>query len=260
MEHRIGSREKWLVARKQLLIKEKELTHLRDRLSAERRELPWVKIEKDYTFDTPEGKVSLADLFDGRSQLYIKHFMLGPGQNTQCIGCSFEIDHAEGILVHLENHDVSYVAVARAPLAEIEKIRNRMGWHVRWVSSFGSDFNYDFNVSFRPEEIARGRVYYNYEMRPISIEDLSGNSVFYKNEQGEIFHTYSTFGRGGEATLGAYAILDYMPKGRNENGPYHSMGDWVRPHNRYGEEGFVEANGRYHAGADGPVGCCGGKK
>ncbi len=260
MEHRIGSREEWLVARKQLLLKEKELTHLRDRLSAARRELPWVKIEKNYLFDAPEGKVSLADLFDGRSQLYIKHFMLSPGQNTQCVGCSFEIDHAEGILVHLENHDVSYVAVARAPMPEIEQIRSRMGWRVRWVSSFGSDFNYDFNVSFKPQEIASGQVYYNYDTRPITIEDLSGNSVFYKNERGEIFHTYSTFGRGGEATLGAYAILDCMPKGRNENGPYHSMTDWVRPHDRYGEEGFVEPNGRYHAGPDGPAGCCGGKK
>jgi predicted dithiol-disulfide oxidoreductase (DUF899 family) len=260
MEHRIATKEEWLAARKQLLIKEKELTHLRDRLSAERRALPWIKVEKTYLFDAPEGKVSLSDLFDGRSQLYIKHFMLAPGQETQCIGCSFEIDHAEGILTHLENHDVSYVAVARAPLDEIEQIKRRMGWRIRWVSSISSDFNYDFHVSFRPDEIASGQVYYNYEIRPIAMEDLSGNSVFYKNEHGEVFHTYSTFGRGPELTLGAYGILDFMPKGRNENGPYYSMADWVRPRDSYGKAGFVEPNGRYHPDSDEHAGCCSIKK
>lgn len=244
---KIVSQEEWLTARQELLTREKKVTRWRDAVSAERQALPWIKIEKRYVFDAPEGKVTLADLFDGRSQLFVKHFMLGPGQETQCVGCSFEVDHIGGILVHLENHDVSYVAVARAPLAEIEVMKKRMGWRFKWVSSFGSDFNYDFHVSFTPDQIAQGKVYYNYEMREIPIEDLSGNSVFYKDEAGDIFHTYSTFGRGGEAMLGTYAILDLLPKGRNETGPYHSLADWVRPHDRYQEGGFVEPTGRYHS-------------
>jgi predicted dithiol-disulfide oxidoreductase (DUF899 family) len=244
---KVVSQAEWLAARKEFLLKEKELTRLRDQLSAERRELPWVKVEKNYVFDGPKGKETLADLFAGRSQLFVKHFMLGPGQETQCVGCSFEVDHIGGALVHLENHDVSYVVIARAPLEEIEVMKQRMGWRFKWVSSFGSDFNYDFHVSFRPEEIAKGEVYYNYEKVPIPIEDLSGDSVFYRDEAGNIFHTYSTFGRGGEAMLGAYNILDLTPKGRNETGPYYSLTDWVRPHDRYGQGGFVEATGRYHA-------------
>jgi predicted dithiol-disulfide oxidoreductase (DUF899 family) len=245
--HPIVSRDEWIAARKKLLKKEKEVTLQRDAVSAKRRELPWVRVEKEYVFDGPDGKQTLADLFDGRSQLFVKHFMLAPGQETQCVGCSFEVDHIGGVLVHLENHDVSYVAVARAPLAEIAVMKKRMGWRFKWVSSFGSDFNYDFHVSFTPDQIAQGKVYYNYERREIPIEDMSGNSVFYKDEAGDIFHTYSTFGRGGEAMLGTYAILDLLPKGRNEVGPYHSLADWVRPHDRYQEGGSVEATGRYHS-------------
>jgi predicted dithiol-disulfide oxidoreductase (DUF899 family) len=245
--HPIVSRDEWIAARRKLLKKEKEITLQRDAVSAKRRELPWVRVEKEYVFDGPDGKQTLADLFDGRSQLFVKHFMLAPGQETQCVGCSFEVDHIGGVLVHLENHDVSYVAVARAPLAEIAVMKKRMGWRFKWVSSFGSDFNYDFHVSFTPDQIAQGKVYYNYERREIPIEDMSGNSVFYKDEAGDIFHTYSTFGRGGEAMLGTYAILDLLPKGRNETGPYHSLGDWVRPHDRYQEGGSVEATGRYHS-------------
>src|SRR6266513_5504291 len=161
-DHEIVSRTDWVVARKDLLKREKELTRLRDQLSAERRALPWVKIDKEYIFDAPEGKVTLADLFEGRSQLFIKHFMMGPGQTTQCVGCSLEVDHLEGILVHLQNHDVSYVVVARAPIEEIEAVRKRMGWRFRWVSSYHSDFNYDFNVSFTPERAASGHAIYNY--------------------------------------------------------------------------------------------------
>jgi predicted dithiol-disulfide oxidoreductase (DUF899 family) len=238
--------EEWLAARKELLVKEKELTRLRDRLSAERRALPWVRVEKEYVFDGPSGKVTLADLFDGRSQLFVKHFMLGPGQPGQCVGCSFEVDHVEGVLVHLENHDVSYAAVARAPIEEIEAVRERMGWRFTWVSSFHSDFNYDFKVSFTPEEIANGRAYYNYRLTAPGLADLSGDSVFFKDDTGAIFHTYSTFGRGGEEFLGAYRYLDVMPKGRDENGPYRSLADWVRPRNMYGKGGVVEGNGRYH--------------
>jgi predicted dithiol-disulfide oxidoreductase (DUF899 family) len=248
--HPIVAKSEWIEARRTLLAKEKELTRLRDQLSVERRVLPWVLIEKDYVFDGPNGKLTLADLFDGRSQLFIKHFMMGPGATTQCIGCSFEVDHVEGILEHLQNHDVTYAAVARAPIEEIETVRKRMGWKFSWVSSYHSDFNYDFDVSFRPDEVGAGRAFYNFERAPewaAGIEDLSGDSVFFKDGEGRIYLTYATFGRGGEDFLGAYRILDVMPKGRAETGPYHSMADWVRPRNMYGAGGMVEANGRYHA-------------
>jgi len=244
--HKIVSREEWTAARKTLLKKEKELMQLGDQLAAERRALPWVKIEKEYVFDAPEGKVTLGSLFDGRSQLFIKHFMMGPGQVAQCVGCSLEVDHIEGILEHLQNHDVTYAVVARAPIEEIEAVRKRMGWHFRWVSSFHSDFNYDFNVSFTPERIATGQAFYNYEYGNPWLEDRSGDSVFFRDDAGGIFHTYSTFGRGGEEFLGIYGYLDVTPKGRDERGPYRTLADWVRPRNTYGKGGVVEANGRYH--------------
>ena len=241
--NRIVTREDWLVARKAHLAKEKELTRLRDQLSTERRELPWVQIDKPYVFDGPNGKETLADLFDGRSQLIIKHFMLGPGWTEGCVGCSFEVDHIEGALVHLEHHDVTYVAVSRAPLPEIEAFKRRMGWRFKWVSSYGSDFNYDFHVSFTQDEIACGEAYYNYDMRPIAIDELSGRSVFYKDATGTVFHTYSSYARGGENFLGTYHFLDITPKGRNEtiNG---NLTDWVRHHDRYGAGGSVAASGR----------------
>ncbi len=254
-EHEIVSREQWIVARKAFLAKEKDLTRQRDRLSAERRGLPWVKVEKSYVFDTPQGKRRLADLFDGRSQLIVKHFMLAPGQEEGCVGCSFEVDHVEGALMHFRHHDVAYVAVGRAPLAEIEAYRRRMGWDFPFVSSHGSDFNYDFNVSFTPAEVA-GQGYYNYEMTEVGIEDLSGLSVFYKDASGDVFHTYSTFGRGGEETLGAYMFLDMTPKGRNEHGPNHNLTDWVRLHDLYEEQGHVDAQGRW-VSASKAGGCCG---
>src|SRR6266511_510899 len=209
--NKIVSKAEWLVARKDLLRREKDLTHLRDKISRHSRALPWVKIEKEYVFDAPKGKVTLSDLFEGRSQLFIKHFMMGPGAAHQCVGCSLEVDHVEGLLEHLENNDVTYVVVARAPIDEIEVVRKRMGWRFRWVSSYHSDFNYDFNVSFRPEEVAAGRALYNFQQAPewaAGIEDLSGDSVFYKDESGEIFHTYSTYGRGGAQFLGIYGYLD----------------------------------------------------
>jgi predicted dithiol-disulfide oxidoreductase (DUF899 family) len=207
--HKIASKTEWLVARKDLLKREKELTRLRDEISRHRRELPWVKVEKDYVFDAPEGKVTLAELFDGRSQLFIKHFMMGPGATHQCVGCSLEVDHVEGLLEHLENHDVSYVVVARAPIEEIEVVRKRMRWRFRWVSSYQNDFSYDFDVSFRPEDVAAGQALYNFQEAPewaAGVEDLSGDSVFYKDESGQIFHTYSTYGRGGEQFLGMLRI------------------------------------------------------
>jgi len=243
--HRVVSQQEWLQERLALLEKEKAQTRMRDELNAERLALPWVKVEKEYIFDGPRGKVSLSDLFDGRSQLFIKHFMMGPGATTQCVGCSLEVDHIEGVLVHLENHDVSYVSVARAPMDEIEVVRKRMGWKFRWVSSYGNDFSYDFGGSFRPEEMAAGAATYNYRQIKPEIADLSGNSAFYKDADGQIYHTYSTFGRGPEPVLGIYGILDMMPKGRNENGPYHTLGDWVRLNHVYGKGGTVEANGRY---------------
>jgi predicted dithiol-disulfide oxidoreductase (DUF899 family) len=242
MQHRIVSQDEWLAARKQLLVKEKELTRLRDRLAAERRALPWVKVEKLYVFDGPNGKETLTDLFGGHSQLIIKHFMLGPGWKEGCVGCSFELDHVDGILIHLAHRDVSYLAVSRAPLTEIDAFKQRMGWHIKWVSSFGSDFNFDFNVSFTPREIADGEGYYNYEIRKIEIDELSGRSVFYKDINGDVFHTYSSYGRGGEDLLGTYRLLDLVPKG-----PNHSLSDWVRHHDRYSSRGFVAPTGRWVA-------------
>jgi predicted dithiol-disulfide oxidoreductase (DUF899 family) len=254
-EHKVVSQEEWLEARKAFLVKEKELTKQRDALARERRALPWVKVDKQYFFDTADGKkVSLSDLFEGRSQLFVYHFMLGPGEPGQCVGCSLEVDHIEGILVHLQNHDVSYVAVARATIDEIKEVRQRMGWQFPWVSSFNSDFNYDFHVSFTPEEIKAGRAFYNYEYTNSPMEDLHGSSVFYKNDAGEIFHTYSTFARGDEEILGIYRYLEMTPKGRNEHGPYHALTDWVCLRNMYGQGGTVEGNGRYHA-----PNCCAGE-
>jgi predicted dithiol-disulfide oxidoreductase (DUF899 family) len=231
MQERIVSREEWITARKALLRKEKEFTRLRDQLSAERRALPWVKVEKNYEFDGPSGKETLADLFAGRSQLIVKHFMFGPDWTEGCVGCSFELDHTLGALMHIEQHDVAYAVVSRAPLAKTEPFRRRMGWHVKWVSSYRSDFNFDFHVSFTPEQIAGGTAYYNYQAGASVIDEMSGRSVFYKDGE-QIFHTYSSFARGGEMFLGSYAFLDITPKGRNEtkNG---NLTDWVRHHDRY---------------------------
>lgn len=257
MQHEIVSPEEWRKRRLELLKQEKALTRLRDLVSAERMRLPWVRVDKHYVFDGPNGLLSLSDLFQGRSQLYIKHFMMGPGAQHQCVGCSLDVDHMVGILPHLENHDVSYAVVARAPINEIEVVCKRMDWKVLWVSSFNNEFNYDFEVSFRPEDVAAGRAEYNYgraEEWAAQIQDLSGHSAFYRNEAGEVFHTYSSYARGGEGGLGIYAILDAMPKGRNENGPSYSLADWARPHDQYGKGGAVESNGRFHAAS---CGCSG---
>jgi predicted dithiol-disulfide oxidoreductase (DUF899 family) len=233
---KLVSRDEWLAARKELLKQEKELTRQRDALTAKRRELPWVRVEKEYVFDTPKGKQTLADLFDGRSQLVVNHFMLGPGWKEGCVGCSFGADHIEGALVHLEHHDVTVVVVSRAPLHEIEAYKKRMGWRFNWVSSYDSDFNYDYHVSFTKEDMTKGRVYYNFEMTEALIEELPGLSVFYKDAAGDIFHTYSSYARGAEELLGTYMVLDLTPKGRNETGPNHNLMDWVRRHDRYGDD------------------------
>ncbi len=243
---KVVSRAEWTEARKRLMSKEREVARLVDELNADLRMLPWVKIEKDYVFDGPSGKVTLSQLFDGRSQLFIKHFMMSPGQKQQCVGCALEVDHLTGILAHLQNHDVSYAAVARAPIDEIEVVCKRMDWHFPWVSSFHNDFNYDFNVSFKPADMAGGTASYNFKQQNPGMEDLSGDSVFFRDNNGQIYHTYSVFGRGAEMFLGIYRFLDVMPRGRNEAG-HHSLSDWARPHNMYGQGGMVEATGRYHA-------------
>jgi predicted dithiol-disulfide oxidoreductase (DUF899 family) len=252
---KVASRDEWLAARKSLLAKEKALTRARDELSRERRALPCVRVEKRYVFDGPNGPETLANLFEGRSQLIIKHFMLGPGWQEGCVGCSFHADHIDGALVHLENHDVTLVAVSRAPFAEIAAFKKRMGWRFKWVSSAGSDFNFDYHVSFTPDEIAGGKVYYNYELRDFQSEELSGVSVFCKDATGDVFHTYSAYARGAESMLGTYTYLDITPKGRNENGPGHNLTDWVRHHDRYGAGGRVDPTGRFVASDDGEA-CC----
>lgn len=229
MQNAVVSHEDWLAARRDLLQKEKELTHLRDSVANERLALPWERIEKDYVFDTLDGPRSLAGLFEGRSQLVVQHFMLAPGWKEGCPSCSFMADHTDGMNLHLANHDVTMIAVSRAPLADIERYRKRMGWTFGWVSSFGSDFNYDFRVSFTPEEVATGHIDYNFGGWNMTGEEWPGVSAFIKNEAGEVFRTYSTYGRGVEVMMGTYAMLDLTPKGRNEA---RGM-DWVRRHDRY---------------------------
>jgi predicted dithiol-disulfide oxidoreductase (DUF899 family) len=227
----VVSRQEWLEARRALLATEKEETKLRDRIRAERQKLPWVKIDKTYTFDAPTGKKTLADLFDGRSQLMIYHFMFGPDWEAGCPGCSFLSDHIDGTLAHLNNHDVTYVTVSRAPLDKIEAYKKRMGWQFPWVSSFGSDFNFDFHVSFTKEELESGKVFYNF--RETSGEDandeLPGMSAFARDEAGNVYHTYSDYARGGEEILTTLMILDRAPKGRNET----STLSFVKRHDEY---------------------------
>jgi predicted dithiol-disulfide oxidoreductase (DUF899 family) len=225
----IVSRGEWLAARKALLAREKETTRALDRLRAERRALPWVRVEKPYAFDTPDGRATLADLFEGRSQLVVYHLMLAPGSDHICDGCALLSDHVDAARMHFEHADLSFVAVSRAPLAQIERVKERMGWRFRWVSSQGSDFNYDFGVSFTPEQVARGEVEYNYGTTSYAGEDLHGTSVFAEGEGGEVFHTYSTYARGAELLAGAFNWLDLAPKGRNER----STMDWVRLHDEY---------------------------
>lgn len=219
-DHEIVSREEWLAARRTLLAQEKEETKLRDKVRAARLALPWVKVDKDYVFDTPSGRKSLADLFDGRSQLIVYHFMFGPDWEAGCPGCSFLSDHLDGTLPHLNNHDVTLIAVSRAPLDKIEAYRRRMGWKFPWVSSHGSDFNFDYHVSFTKEQLASGKVFYNYkEIEAADANDeLPGLSAFFKDEDGAVYHTYSDYARGGEELLGTLMILDRAPKGRNETG------------------------------------------
>lgn len=229
MHHTIVSHEDWLAARRDFLKTEKEVTHLRDELARKRLALPWTRVDKDYVFDTLEGPRSLAELFEGRSQLLVQHFMFAPGWTQGCPSCSFMADHTDGMNLHLAHHDVTMIAVSRAPLADIERYRQRMGWKFRWVSSFGTSFNYDFRVSFTPEDVASGHIDYNFGEWQETGEEWPGLTAFYKDEAGDVFRTYSTFGRGVEVMMGTYPMLDLMPKGRNEK---EGM-DWVRRHDRY---------------------------
>ncbi|NIX75670.1 DUF899 domain-containing protein [Microvirga terricola] len=232
MSHnRVVSQEEWLNARKALLAREKEFTRFRDQLNAERMSLPWVKVEKDYVFDTPSGRKTLAELFDGRSQLLVYHFMLGSGWGAGCPSCSFVADHFEGARIHLNHHDVTLMAVSRASLAEIEAYRKRMGWTFPWASSASTDFNFDYHVSFTKDQLASGKLAYNFEELDAKgmPEELPGLSVFAKDDAGNVFHTYSTYARGLEEMLGAFMFLDRAPKGRNEK----TIMDWVRRHDEY---------------------------
>jgi predicted dithiol-disulfide oxidoreductase (DUF899 family) len=230
--HKIVSREEWIEARKEHLKNEKAFTRMGDMVSAERRALPWVKVEKNYMFDTVEGRRSLSDLFGGNSQLIIQHFMWRHDLDQGCVGCSMHTDHAQGALVHLTNHDVSFVVVSRAPLDKLQAYRKRMGWEVEWVSSLNSDFNFDYHVSFTAEQL-KGSVEYNYETidGAHAMDELPGLSVFFRDERGNIFHTYSSYARGNEEAISTFFYLDLTPKGRNET----EIMDWVRRNDEYGK-------------------------
>ncbi len=243
-EHNIVSQAEWIAARRDLLKKEKESTRLLDELSAERRKLPWVKIEKNYLFDAPGGKVTLSELFAGRNQLVIYHFMFGPDWQEGCPSCSFVSDHLGGALPHLAARDVTLAVVSRAPLAKLEAFKKRMGWRFQWVSSNGGDFNADFHVSFTDAELAQGKVNYNYTMQEFPSAEAPGMSVFFKDAAGDVFHTYSTYGRGLDRLLGTYTILDMTPKGRDEDDLGFSM-EWIRYHDRYGSNEFADADKPY---------------
>ena len=231
-DHKIGTRAEWLKARKALLAKEKELTHARDALAAERRALPWVKIDKNYVFDSKDGKVTLADLFEGRDQLMIYHFMFSPDWKEGCSGCSFIADHVDAARQHFEHDDLSFAAVSRTSVEKIETYRRRMGWKFRWVSSLDNDFNYDFHVSWTKEQLEAGPVEYNFRPQKLTMQDMHGESLFYKDKDGTIYHTYSSFERAGEELLGAYRFLDLAPLGRNEGDK--GMGKWMKRHDEYG--------------------------
>jgi predicted dithiol-disulfide oxidoreductase (DUF899 family) len=243
-KHAIVSGEEWLAARKELLAKEKQFSKLRDELSRLRRELPWRKIEKNYVFTGSNGDETLADLFDGRSQLIVYHFMFDPDWTEGCKSCSFLADHYDPAIIHLNHRDVTFVTVSRAPLSKLEAFKRRMGWRFKWVSSLENDFNRDFNVTFTQEEIDKHQVYYNY--RPgesFPAKEAPGLSVFTRNQSGEVYHTYSAYARGLDIFLTAYNYLDVTPKGRDEASFSYGM-EWLRHHDRYGDATFVDPYAR----------------
>lgn len=240
MQPKIVSRDEWLSARKQLLAKEKEFTRLRDKLSEERRALPWERVEKPYVFDGPHGKQTLAQLFDGRSQLVVYHFMFDPSWENPCKSCSFWADNFERNVVHIAQRDVTLIAVSRAPLAKLEAFKQRMGWTFSWVSSGGNDFNFDYNVSFRPDAT---NAKYNYAPKTSAMTELPGISVFYKDASGAVFHTYSSYARGLDMMNVTYQYLDLVPKGRNEGEGTHPMA-WLRYRDAYDAVAKDKARGR----------------
>jgi predicted dithiol-disulfide oxidoreductase (DUF899 family) len=243
MKHDIVSYEEWVRSRKALMSWEKQHTKDRDALARARRNLPWTLVEKAYRFMTTEGEQTLAELFAGKRQLFVKHLMQGPGQDWQCVGCSLEIDHMIGLLPHFESHDVAYVVTARAPIDELEAVRSRMDWPVKMASAFQTDFNYDMHVSFRPEDLKTGRAEYNFEPYRGDSAELSGNSVFWRDENGAIYLTYQLFSRGGEDAMGIFRLFDMLPLGREENGPDHSLTDWAKLRNDYGDTRHADASG-----------------
>jgi predicted dithiol-disulfide oxidoreductase (DUF899 family) len=240
--HKVVSHEEWIETRRQHLAREKEFTRLRDELSQERRELPWEKVEKHYVFDGAKGKESLADLFQGRRQLVVYHFMFDPSWDEGCKSCSFWIDNLDGIIVHLAHRDVSLVAISRAPYETIQAYRKRMGWRIKWLSSFANDFNRDYQVTFTPEERESGRAYYNYATGPFPAPEGPGISAFYREPDGGIYHTYSAYARGLDMVNGAYHVLDLVPKGRDEAGLSYSM-EWLQRHDAYDPPPVVIAQG-----------------
>jgi predicted dithiol-disulfide oxidoreductase (DUF899 family) len=252
---KVVSQDEWVAARKVLLAKEKALTRESDALAAERRQLPWVKVEKKYVFDTPSGKKTLAELFEGRSQLLVYHFMFAPEWEEGCPSCSILGDHVDGSVTHLANRDVTMTAVSRAPLAKLEAFKKRLGWKFKWASSFGNEFNRDYNVSFTPEEVAKGQMYYNFKRQFFPSEEGPGVSVFYKDEKGDVYHTYSTYGRGAEPMMGVYNYLDLTPRGRHEEGLSFPM-EWRRLHDSYEQDYYGEGGAGKSAGGS----CCGGGK
>jgi predicted dithiol-disulfide oxidoreductase (DUF899 family) len=252
--HQVVSHDEWIAARKAHLTDEKAFTRARDALSKRRRELPWEKIEKNYVFEGPNGKETLADLFGGKSQLIVYHFMLGPDWEEGCPSCSLLADHFDGSVTHLAQRDVAFVVVSRAPLPQIETFKRRMGWHFKWVSSFGSDFNFDYQVSATPEEKANGVANYNYAVTEFPSDERPGTSVFYKNEAGEVFHTYSSYGRGLDLLIGAYNFLDMAPKGRDEEGLRYGMA-WVRHHDKY-QGAVVDPAAHYEQPKSSGASCC----
>lgn len=255
---KVVSHAEWLAARKQHLAREKEFTRQRDELSRQHRELPWEKVEKKYVFDGPKGNETLGDLFDGRGQLVIYHFMFGPGWSEGCPSCSYISDHFDGMTIHLAHRDVTLAVVSRAPLAQIEAFKKRMGWRFHWVSSFGNDFNYDYHVSFKPDEGANGKVTYNYVLTQFPSQEAPGLSVFSKDASGDIYHTYSSYSRGLDFLVGAYNFLDLVPKGRDEEGLKHSMA-WVRHHDKYEGGYFVDPTREYEQPRIVDSSCCSGE-
>jgi len=231
-EHKVLTHDQWLEARKAFLHREKEFSKLRDEISQARRELPWEKVDKEYVFHGPNGKETLSQLFDGRSQLIVYHFMYGPGWEEGCKSCSFLADHFDPAIVHLNQRDVSMVAISKAPLEEFMPFKKRMGWSFKWLSSFDDDFNHDFHVSFSEEEADSGDVYYNYERQGFPSTEAPGASVFYKNDSGDVFHTYSVYSRGLDMFITAYHYLDIVPKGRDEDDLSYTM-EWLKLHDAY---------------------------